>query len=34
MIKPPNDFVAAYPDAGFTVINNKNYLGFISETKE
>lgn len=34
MIKPPNDFVAAYPDAGFTVVNNKNYLGFISETKE
>jgi len=30
-VKPPKDFLTAYPDAGFTVINNKNYLGFISE---
>lgn len=33
-VKPPNDFITAYPDAGFMVINNTNYLGFISATKE
>jgi uncharacterized protein len=33
-IKPPKDFLRAYPDTGFTVINNKNYLGFISGTNE
>lgn len=30
-VKPPKDFLTAYPDAGFTVINNKNYFGFIQE---
>lgn len=33
-IKPPNDFITAYPDAGFTVINNKNYFGFITGTND
>jgi len=31
-VKPPKDFLTAYPEAGFTVINNKNYFGFISGT--
>jgi len=30
MVKPPKDFLLAYPEAGFTVINNKTYIGFIS----
>jgi uncharacterized protein len=29
-IKPPNDFISAYPDAAFTVIDNKTYIDFIS----
>lgn len=29
-VKPPKDFLLAYPDAGFTVVNNKTYIGFIS----
>ena len=31
-VKPPKDFLTAYPEAGFTVINNKNYFDFISGT--
>ncbi len=30
IIKPPNDFISAYPDATFTVIDNKTYIDFIS----
>ncbi|MFW5945108.1 MAG: ATP-binding protein [Bacteroidota bacterium] len=29
IIKPPKDFLAAYPESDFTVISNDNYLQFI-----
>jgi uncharacterized protein len=29
-IKPPKNFLSAYPKAGFTVIDNKTYIDFIS----
>jgi hypothetical protein len=30
-LKSPNDFLTAYPNASFEVINRDNYEGFISD---